>query len=128
MKFPTKSNIVPVFEGIIDSILPFAESNQVTLTFYSDVKELILTYNPAHIIHDVSELLCNVIAFTPQRFNVHTRLFEIEKNNEHHLTFEVNNNGANLSRIQEITSALHNSSLSHLREPTEPFTDCFFQI
>ncbi|MCA1759747.1 MAG: helix-turn-helix transcriptional regulator [Bacteroidales bacterium] len=107
MKFCTKSNIVPLFKGIITSISPFALSNQVKLTFISGFEQMILIYNPAQIIHDVTELLCNVIAFTPQNYSVETKLSELKKNSEFFLYYEVQNDGADLSKIKEITKGLH---------------------
>ncbi len=107
MKFRTKSNIVQLFKGIITAISPFALSNQVKLTFSSVYEQMILIYNPAQIIHDVTELLCNTIAFTPQNFSVETKLSELKKNSEFFLYYEVQNDGADLSKIKEITKGLH---------------------
>jgi AraC-like DNA-binding protein len=107
MKFRTKSNIVLLFKGIIAAIQPFALSNQVKLTFSSTSKRMNLIYNPAQIIHDVTELLCNVIAFTPQNYSVETKLSELKKNSEYFLFYEVQNDGANLLKIKEITQGLH---------------------
>jgi AraC-like DNA-binding protein len=107
MKFRTKSNIVLLFKGIIAAIRPFALSNQVRLTFSSASERMNLVYNPAQIIHDVTELLCNIIAFTPQNYSVESKLSELKKNSEFFLYFEVQNDGANLLKIKEITRGLH---------------------
>jgi len=107
MKFRTTSNIVPLFKGIIAAIQPFARSNQVRLTFSSASEQMNLIYNPAQIVHDVTELLCNTIAFTPQNYSVETKLSELKKNSEFFLYYEVQNDGADLSKIEEITKGLH---------------------
>ena len=107
MKFRTKSNIVPLFKGIIAAIQPFARSNQVTLTFSSASEQINLIYNPAQIMHDITELLCNTIAFTPQNYSVETKLSELKKDKEFFLYYEVQNDGADLSKVKEIVNDLH---------------------
>lgn len=108
MKFLTNSNIIPLFKGVIEAILPYARSNQVNLTFNSAVNELFVEYHPVHVIHDIAELLCNVIAFTPQSYNVELKLNEITEGDQHFLKIEIINDGANLERIKEITAQLKN--------------------
>ncbi len=107
MKFRTTSNIVPLFKGITEAIRPFALSNQVRLTFSSASEQMNLIYNPAQIVHDVTELLCNTIAFTPQNYYVETKLSELKKDKEFFLHYEVQNDGADISKIKEITKGLH---------------------
>lgn len=109
MKFLTSSNIIPLFAGVVQAIQPYAKSNQVNLKFESEIKKLVVDYHPEEIINDLTQLLCNVIAFTPQTFMVELvikRAIEAETQN---LIVEVKNNGANLSRLSEITSGLKNN-------------------
>jgi AraC-like DNA-binding protein len=108
MKFLTRSNIIPLFKGVADAIQPFAKSNQVSLIFKPDITELMVDYHPEIIIHDVTQLLCNIIAFTPQTFNIEMKLNEVIENDETYLEIGIKNDGANLSRITEITAHLNN--------------------
>jgi AraC-like DNA-binding protein len=108
MKFLTRSNIVPLFAGVVDAIQPYARSNQVSLKFNPGITELIVEYHPEIIIHDVTQLLCNIIAFTPQNYSIEITLNEVTEDNEIYLEIGIKNGGASLARITEITSQIKN--------------------
>jgi len=109
MKFLTRSNIIPLFQGVADAIQPYAKSNQVSLIFNPEITELIVEYHPEIIIHDVTQLLCNIIAFTPQTYHIEMKLNKVIQNDEHYLEIGIENNGANLARIAEITAHITNN-------------------
>ena len=106
MKFLTRSNIIPLFKGVVGAIQPYAKSNQVSLIFKPEITELIVEYHPEIVIHDVTQLLCNIIAFTPQTYSVEMNLNEVIKDDETYLEIGIENDGANLARITEITAPL----------------------
>jgi len=108
MKFLTCSNIIPLFKGVVDAIQPYAKSNQVSLIFKSAITELIVEYHPELVIHDITNILCNIIAFTPQTYNVEMNLNEVIKDGETYLRIGIKNDGANLARITEITAHINN--------------------
>ena len=108
MKFLTCSNIIPLFKGVADAIQPYAKSNQVSLIFKPDITELMVDYHPEIIIHDVTQLLCNIIAFTPQTYHIEMKLNEVIENDETYLEIGIENDGASLARITEITAHLNN--------------------
>lgn len=108
MKFLTRSNIIPLFKGVADAIQPYAKSNQVSLIFKPEITELIVEYHPEIVIHDVTQLLCNIIAFTPQTYRIEMKLNEVVIDDETYLEIGIENDGANLSRITEITAQLNN--------------------
>lgn len=108
MKFLTRSNIIPLFKGVVDAIQPYAKSNQVSLTFNPEITELIVEYHPEIVIHDITQLLCNIIAFTPQNYHIEMKLNEVILDDEPYLEIGIKNDGANLSRITEITAQLNN--------------------
>lgn len=106
MKFQTRSNIVPLFEGVAVAIQPFARSNLVSLIFKREISELIMEYHPEIIIHDITQLLCNIIVFTPQTYHIEVKLNEVIMDNQSYLEICIENDGADLSRITEITAQL----------------------
>ncbi|NQU53750.1 MAG: helix-turn-helix transcriptional regulator [Bacteroidetes bacterium] len=108
MKFQTSSNIIPLFTGVVQAIRPYAESNQVNLKFEPEINKLVVDYHPEEIIRDLTILLCNVISFTPMTFTVELSLCRVIEGKTHNLIIELRNNGANLSRLSEITSGLKN--------------------
>jgi AraC-like DNA-binding protein len=108
MKFLTRSNIIPLFKGVVDAIQPYAKSNLVSLIFKSEIKELTLEYHPEIVIHDITQLLCNIIAFTPQTYHIEMNLNEVVIDDETYLEIGIKNDGANLSRITEITAQIKN--------------------
>jgi len=108
MKFQTTSNIIPLFAGVVQAIRPYAESNQVNLKFEPKIKKLVVDYHPEEIISDLTQLLCNVISFTPQTFSVELSLHKVIEAETPTLIIELKNNGANLRRLSEITYGLKN--------------------
>jgi AraC-like DNA-binding protein len=108
MKFLTRSNIVPLFEGVAEAIQPFAKSKLVSLIFKREINELIMEYHPEIIIHDVTQLLCNIIAFTPQTYHIEIKLNEVNIDDQAYLEISIENDGADLSRITEISAQLSN--------------------
>ena len=108
MKFETSSDIMPLFKGLVDAIQPFAKSNQVGLLFKPNITELIMDYHPEIVIRDVTQLLCNIIAFTPQSYHIEVNLNEVIADDETCLEIVIQNDGANLARITEITAHIRN--------------------
>lgn len=108
MKFLTRSNIIPLFQGVADAIQPYAKSNQVSLIFKPEITELMVEYHPEIVIHEVTQLLCNIIAFTPQTYRIEMNLNEVVIDDEHYLEIGIKNDGANLVRITEITAHITN--------------------
>jgi AraC-like DNA-binding protein len=108
MKFLTRSNIIPLFKGVADALQPYAKSNQVTLIFKPAITELMAEYHPEVVIHDITQLLCNIIAFTPQSYNIEITINEVTEDDETYLEIGIQNDGANLARIAEITAQLKN--------------------
>jgi AraC-like DNA-binding protein len=125
MKFLTRSNIIPLFQGVADAIQPYAKSNQVSLIFNPEITELIVEYHPEIIIHDVTQLLCNIIAFTPQTYSVEMNLNEVIVDDETYLVIGIKNDGANLARITEITAHITNNVKVTSLKQNETFYQLF---
>ncbi|MDP3441624.1 MAG: AraC family transcriptional regulator, partial [Ignavibacteria bacterium] len=100
---------IPLFQGVVDAIQPYAKSNQVNLIFKPEITELIVEYHPEIIIHDVTQLLCNIIAFTPQTYRVEMNIKEVIVDDEPYLEIGIKNGGADLARITEITAHITNN-------------------
>jgi AraC-like DNA-binding protein len=108
MKFLTRSNIIPLIQGVVDAIQPYAKSNLVSLKFKPEITELIVEYHPETVIHDITQLLCNIIAFTPQTYHIEMNLNKVIIDDETYLEIGIKNDGANLARITEITAQINN--------------------
>jgi AraC-like DNA-binding protein len=105
MKFYTNSNIIPLFENVTKAILPFAASNGITVHFHAPSQEFDFLYYPTDIIKEYCDLLCKIIVFTPQNYALNISLSG-NVDGESNLKVTIKNTGANLERIQEITTGL----------------------
>src|SRR5690606_20877567 len=108
MKFLTRSNVIPMLQGVVDAIQPYALSNQVNLKFNPGIKELIIEYHPEWIINDITQLLCNIIAFTPQTYGIEVSVNELNEKEMTFLEVRFKNDGVDLARISKITELIKN--------------------
>ncbi|MGB5228718.1 MAG: AraC family transcriptional regulator [Eudoraea sp.] len=101
MSFKVEADIVSLFEGLVISLQPFASSQEVDLKFERADSKLCYYYNPKDILPDVTTLLCRIISFTPQSYEVSVKL-DASDNQENALELSITNTGANLSKVGEI--------------------------
>ena len=105
MNFFTNSNIIPLFENVSKALLPAAKSSKVDLNFSAFTDQFKMLHNPALIIKDFTELLCNIMVYTPESSGLEV-FVKRESNHAFLLKVEIICSGANLSGISEITASL----------------------
>ena len=113
MNYPVQANVIPFLKSIVLSCRPFAEAQSVILRCETTITHLIVHYNPEEIGTDLIQLICRVVAFTPQNQSVAIRTTLVHTLDDYFLKIEIENSGVNISRIGEITTRLKHPCIIH---------------
>lgn len=98
MIHPATTDIIELLKQIVSMLQPFAKSHCIGLRFESKEKKFVLLFRPDLVIHDLTNLICNIISYTPQE---NTITITADKNTgEFKIT--IVNTGINLSPVTEI--------------------------
>src|SRR5215204_3299721 len=113
MIHPTATDLIELLKQIVKMLQPFAQSHGIALRFESKEKNFVLLFRPDLVIHDLTNLICNIISYTPQENTITI----IADRNAGAFTITVVNTGINLSPVTEITrSCLHEVSVKGDKE------------
>ena len=108
MIHPAATDLIELLKQIVRMLQPFARSHGIGLQFESKEKSFVLLFRPDLVIHDLTNLICNIISYTP---NENTITIIADKN-AGEFTITLVNSGINLSPVTEITrSCLHQVSV-----------------
>lgn len=122
------ADLVGLLRGLTESLQPFADAHEVELLFQSHFASFIMHYNPEEILPQLTHLICRVITFTPQKFQVKISL-EPHSAERNYIVLAVSNSGVNLIRMKEIYSNItfvmdiqgdHSSTNFRLNIPYSP--------
>ena len=102
MIYSSESDILPFLKGLVQSLLPYAQANNVNLSFSSGIKKQCVLYQPFLLSQSLVQLICNIINLLPPNSKIEMRLLYSVDNQD--LKFEIENNSINLIRVNEITS------------------------
>ena len=113
MIHPAATDLIELLNQIVKMLQPFAQSHGIGLRFESKEKNFVLLFRPDLVIHDLTNLICHIISYTPQE---NTIAITADKNaGEFKIT--VVNTGINLSPVTEITrSCVHQVSVKGNKE------------
>jgi AraC-like DNA-binding protein len=103
--FPVHADMVGLIRGLVESLQPFARAHEVSLSFECCHKLLEALYQPEQITQDVTQLICRVITFTPQKYAVKVQL-QKGPAPENCLEVIVQNSGVNLALMGDIRSGI----------------------
>ena len=106
MSFKVDADLIALFKGLISSLEPYAKSQDVKLSFNSYVITQNSYYHPKEIIPDITNLLTQIISFTPQSYEVLVTI-DYGKRNEKYLYLNIMNTGVNLIKITEIPKSIN---------------------
>lgn len=101
MVYSVKTNIVPLVEGLVNAIQPFAEGNFVRLYFESSEPGIEVIYHPESIITDLTRLLCHIITLTPQEYEVKLNIYPFDPVEDQQVRICILNSGVNLTGVQK---------------------------
>jgi AraC-like DNA-binding protein len=98
MVHPAATDIIRLVRQIVTMLHDFANSHKISLTFDTKEKKLVVDFRPDHVIHDLTNLICQVISYTPSGNSITVDLtLDAER-----LNVRVLNTGVNLSQVVEI--------------------------
>ncbi|MFD1613980.1 helix-turn-helix domain-containing protein [Gelatiniphilus marinus] len=100
------SDLVLSFKNLIVSIKPYAKAQKVELIFQSHVESLPTIFDLEDFTFKFTKFIKKIISFTPESFKVLIN-FNMMTSSKHHVRIEIENTGADLSRIREITSIIN---------------------
>ena len=108
MIHPAATDLIELLKQIVRMLQPFARSHGIGLQFESKEKSFVLLFRPDLVIHDLTNLICNIISYTPHENTITI----IADKNAGEFTITLVNSGINLSPVTEITrSCLHQVSV-----------------
>jgi len=99
MIHPSTTDLIELLKQIVKMLQPYAQSHGIELRFESKEEKLVLQFRPDLVIHDLTNLICNIISYTPQE-NTITIIAEKKAGD---LKITAVNTGINLSPVTEIT-------------------------
>ena len=101
MIHPAAIDIIKLLKQLANLLQPFAQSYGIVLAFKAKEKKLVLVFRPDLVILDITNLICNIVSYTPQGNNI-TIATGIEGEE---FVIQVTNTGINLSLVSEITQS-----------------------
>ena len=101
MIHPATTDIIELLKQIVSMLQPFAQSHGTGLRFESKEKKFVLLFRPDLVIHDITNLICNIISYTPPENTVTI----IADKNAGEFKITLANTGINLSPVTEIARA-----------------------
>ena len=109
MIYPADADIVPFLKSLAQGMQPYARANEVYICFSSAIKKQTVHYQPFLLSQSIVHLVCNIINLVPPKSYISIRLLYGDNNDN--LQLEIENNGINLIRVNEICA-----------QPAYPFT------
>ncbi len=106
MVHPITTDILPLLRNLVEALQPFAEAHLVALRFEADQGELVIAHHPEALMPDLTQLLCRVVTFTPEKHAVILRAGLLDTPELYCLQLSVVNSGSNLCRLLQIIAGL----------------------
>lgn len=111
MIYSSEADIVSFLKGLVQSLLPYAISNKVSLSFSSEIKKQVVLYQPFLFSQSIIHLICNIINLVPPKSQIIVRLLYTSDNKN--LQVEIENNSINLIRVNEVCAQTQYSFKGH---------------
>lgn len=100
MIYPSEADIIPFVKSIIQSLQPYAQANEVQISFSSGIRKQVLNYQPFLLSQSLVQLICTIINLVPPKSGIEVRLLYCSDNKN--LKIEMENTGINLVLMNEI--------------------------
>lgn len=102
MIYSSEADIVPFLKGLVQSLQPYSQSNEVQISFSTGIKRQVVLYQPFLLSQSLVQLICNIINLLPPKSKIEIRLlYSADKQN---LQLEIENTNINLIRVNEVSS------------------------
>lgn len=106
MAYSVKTDIVPLLKNLIKGLNTFAIANGVSLRLEIEKDIIELEYRPETIVPDLTQLVCQVVTYTPQDHDVFIQVLLSEASGNAHLHIKVFNNSTSLSGYRMIVHGI----------------------
>ena len=102
MIYSSEADIVLFLKGVVQSLLPYSESNEVQISFSTGIKKQVVLYHPFLLSQSLVQLICNIINLLPPKSQIEVRL--LYNTDNQNLQIEIENSNINLIRVNEVSS------------------------
>ena len=92
-----QADIVKYLQYLTESFYSIAEEKKIHLTFYPEVKEMMMDYDEVKIQHIVHNLVTNALKFTPEEGKIIIHLQQMDRDNQAWLQIKVSDTGIGIS-------------------------------
>lgn len=128
MVYPVKTDILPLLKHLVDGIQLFADANGVMLQFECRRDIIEMEYHPENLLPDLTQVICQVITFTPQDDIVIVRAGLAEPPKQDHLQISIFNQSSDLTGFRSITNGLKNQVIVSRIAPGGTSFDILFPL
>jgi AraC-like DNA-binding protein len=102
MIYPSEADIVQFLKSLTQGLQPYAQANEVHISFSSRIKKQVIQYHPFLLSQSVVQLICNIINLLPPKSKVKVRV-SCGSDNQN-LQIEVENTNISLILVNEIST------------------------
>ena len=74
MIYPAEADIVSFLKSLLQALKPYAQANDVHITFSSVIKKKVVNYQPFLLSQAVVQIVCCIINLLPPKSNIEVRL------------------------------------------------------
>jgi len=100
MIYPAEADIVPLLKNLVQALQPYAQANDVHISFSSGIKKQVVQYQPFLLSQSLLKLICNIINLLPPKSRITIKL--LCGADDKHLEIAVENNSINLIRVIDV--------------------------
>ena len=100
MIYSSEADIVQFLKSLTRGLQPYAQANEVKISFSSAIKKQVVDYNPFILSQSFVHLICNIINLLPPKSKIKVQLYYGTDNQD--LQIEIENTCINLIRVNEI--------------------------
>lgn len=100
MIYPAEADIVPLLKNLVQALQPYAQANDVHISFSSGIKKQVVQYQPFLLSQSLLKLICNIINLLPPKSRITIKL--LCGANDKYLEIAVENNSISLIRVIDV--------------------------
>jgi len=100
MIYPAEADIVPLLKNLVQALQPYAQANDVHISFSSGIKKQVVQYQPFLLSQSILKLICNIINLLPPKSRITIKL--LCGADDKYLEIAVENNSINLIRVIDV--------------------------
>ena len=100
MIYPAEADIIPLLKNLVQALQPYAQANDVHISFSSGTKKQVVQYQPFLLSQSLLKLICNIINLLPPKSRITIKL--LCGADDKHLEIAVENNSINLIRVIDV--------------------------